>query len=134
MRKLKEQKLNDIVFLLLYLIGSIVVIVTASETVFAFIREFFTYNTSVNNQAQSVVTNKNQEGFIVKLFTNLVFPYYFLMAAITFGKKQLKILEDSKVQIVEVTLNPKIIVKQWFLKSSLLLLYFHESMNILKIA
>ena len=97
---------------MLYLIGSIVVIVTASETVFAFIREFFTYNTSVNNQAQSVVTNKNQEGFIVKLFTNLVFPYYFLMAAITFGKKQLKILEDSKVQIVEVTLNPKIIVKQ----------------------
>ena len=43
---------------------------------------------------------------------NLVFPYYFIMAALNFGKKQIKILEDSKVQIVEVTLNPKLIIKK----------------------
>lgn len=112
MRKLKEQKLREIVFLLLYLVGTIVAIITASEAVFAFVGMLFTYNSVVNTQTQPMVTNTSHEGFLVKVFTNLVFPYYFMMKALSFGKKQLKILEDSKVQIVEVTLNPKIIIKQ----------------------
>jgi hypothetical protein len=60
MQKLKEQKLNDVVFLLIYIIGSIVAIVTASEAAFAFIRELLIYiNTPVNTQTQPVVTNIN---------------------------------------------------------------------------
>ena len=48
MRKLKEQKLNDILFLLLYLIGSIIAIITASKTIFAIITDLLTYSAPSN--------------------------------------------------------------------------------------
>lgn len=59
MRKLKEQKLNDILLLLLYILGSIIAMVVVSKALFGFIGEILSYNTPVNAQTQTNTANSS---------------------------------------------------------------------------
>jgi hypothetical protein len=108
--KIKELKMKQIVISLLFILGSILAIVAASTAIFGMFSSLITFNAPTDGTKQQ--TNSNEDGILMFIFKNLVFPMMFLKYALIHGKQRMKLVEDSKVQIVEVTLNPKLVIKQ----------------------
>jgi len=108
--KIKELKMKQILISLLYIIGSIIAIVAASTAVFSIFASLLTFNIPTDGQAEKQ-QNESSDGILMFAFKNFVFPLMFLKWALLHGKLRMKLVEDSKVQIVEVTLNPKLVLK-----------------------
>jgi hypothetical protein len=91
---------------LFFMLGTIIAIYLSSTMVFYLFSLIFT---STKTQESS---NKPQSNLFIDFFTMIAFPIYFVKASIEHGKRRMKLWEESVVQIVELTLNPKLIIKQ----------------------
>lgn len=101
-KKLRELRAAELLASLLYLLGTLAAFYLASTTLFALFALIF-----AGRQA-----GQPQENLLAELLTTFVFPFYFLREAVAHGRRRLKLWDESMVQIVELTLNPRLTIKQ----------------------
>lgn len=105
MKKVRELKAIELLATLLYLLGTFIAFYLASVMLFTIFSLLFA--------SKQEAPAPGQENILVDLLTTFVFPFYFLKEAVGHGKRRMKLWDDSMVQIVELTLNPKLTIKQW---------------------
>lgn len=104
-KKVRELRAAELLASLLYLLGTFIAFYLASTMLFALFSLIFAGK-------QEGAAPQPQENLLVELLTTFVFPFYFLREAVAHGRRRLKLWDESMVQIVELTLNPKLTIKQ----------------------
>jgi hypothetical protein len=92
---------------LVFLLGALVAIVAASQAFFAIMQTLLTFNVPGTPEEKKT----NSDGILMLAFKSLIFPAMYLKLAVEHFKKRMKMIDESRVQIVEVTLNPRLVIK-----------------------
>lgn len=97
LKKVKELKMCEIFASIFYIFGTILSVIVGSTTVF----ELFTVLlTSSSTEVAGGSSSYSAGGFILKIMKDIVFSAWFVRCAITHCKARLKLVEESRVQIV----------------------------------
>lgn len=112
LKKVRELKLEEMASSVLFILGTVFAVIIASTFTFNFLGGLLSSAPTPSPATLNTVTSVSGSTFVTDMIRSLIFPLWFMRCAIDHGKKRLKLLDESRVQIVEVTLNPKIIIKQ----------------------
>ena len=65
-----------------------------------------------SNQSSTSPKALNPSTILMELIKSIVFPLWFMRCAVKHAKKRLELLDISRVQIVEMSLSPKLVLKE----------------------
>lgn len=83
LKKIKELQMLEIITTFFYILGTIFAIYLSSKMMFSLFSLIFT-SIKINESTQT-------DSFFTNLFTSVIFPVYFVKAAISHGRKRMKL-------------------------------------------
>jgi hypothetical protein len=108
--KVKKLHIREIAVSLIFLLGTILAFYINSIFVFEIVSQLWML---LFSGGQFLAGGMGSiPGMLTDLFTTVVFPLFYVRAALQNGKERCHLWEDSLVQVVELTLNPKIVIKK----------------------